>query len=490
MNKTIKLFGILLSLAAMTLFVACGDDEPGTIDDIIQPGDVIADGLYIVGPAVSTDTTANFSLVQAEVNAPDFGKQVRPGLFEAYVYLGTGQFAFASVVDEVVTTFGGAYAEEQNGDPDDITIYRGAYTEGGAAATVPEPEQLYHVTVDISTNQYILTPVDYFEIIGAATPGGWGTGTTIELKSSSADEVVFEGTEIVLRGPDQYKFRYNSNWSMNLEEGDCDSAVEPCLNYFTNFGGTISALVAGGSNLEFDGEDGAYTVTVTYTPGAGNSITASLERTGAAPEITFDPDDYKWGVIGDATAGGWDSDQNMYYAGGADNVHTWIAVVTFAETGKFKFRANDAWDVNIGGVLPADGSEQTLTSGGSDIDSPGAGQYYIIVKTADEGTTWTATMEAKGWGIIGEGSPQGNWDADIDMTADGFVDGVTTYSVTGDFTTAVWKLRAGDDWALNIGGTFDAVEFGGSDFTFAEAGNYTVVLSFDGENYSITTTKN
>ncbi|MEZ5049380.1 MAG: hypothetical protein R2766_06995 [Saprospiraceae bacterium] len=56
-----------------------------------------------------------------------------------------------------------------------------------------------------------------------------------------------------------------------------------------------------------------------------------------------------------------------------------------------------------------------------------------------------------GWGIIGTGSPTGSWDFDMNMT-EGFIGGISTYTLTGAFTTDSWKFRAGDGWALNLGG--------------------------------------
>jgi hypothetical protein len=109
----------------------------------------------------------------------------------------------------------------------------------------------------------------------------------------------------------------------------------------------------------------------------------------------------------------------------------------------------------------------------------------LIVSTADEGATWQATMTASGWGVIGSATV-GGWDADQDMTADGFDSGITTYSYTGAFTEGEFKMRAGDDWALNIGGTLGGLTLDGANVTVSEAGDYKVTLSFDGSLYTAT----
>jgi hypothetical protein len=75
-----------------------------------------------------------------------------------------------------------------------------------------------------------------------------------------------------------------------------------------------------------------------------------------------------WGIIGDATAGGWSSDQNM----------TWNATnKVFTSTinlvvGALKFRANDDWAINYGGA-----DLNALTSGGANIAIATAGNYTI-----------------------------------------------------------------------------------------------------------------
>lgn len=74
------------------------------------------------------------------------------------------------------------------------------------------------------------------------------------------------------------------------------------------------------------------------------------------------------GVIGDATPLGWDGSTALSTT---DNL-VWTGTVTFG-AGEFKFRANDAWDVNLGG------SYNNLTQGGPDLPSPGEGTYEVTL---------------------------------------------------------------------------------------------------------------
>jgi hypothetical protein len=283
----------------------------------------------------------------------------------------------------------------------------------------------------------------------------------------------------------------NDTWGINLETGECDAAAEACLSYFTNLGGTtISDLVSGGANISQE-EEGVYTVSLTYAPGAGLSVVASVVKTGDAEEITFDPENFKWGVIGDASAGGWDSDRDLFYKGlDTEKGHYWAGIAYLGAEGAFKFRANNGWDLNLGGGVTFDGAATVLIKGGDNIIAPAnPGAYYFEVFTTDEGATWSATMTSSSWGIIGE-NLEGGWDTDTDMTAGGFADGVTTYSVEGVLPAGPWKFRANDDWAINMGGSLDSLVLNGDNMELEAAVALTTItmkISLDANGNTIYT---
>ncbi len=77
-----------------------------------------------------------------------------------------------------------------------------------------------------------------------------------------------------------------------------------------------------------------------------------------------------WGVIGDATPGGWDNSTPLTYDPVAN---VWKATITFSGAGAFKFRANNGWDINLGGTDPF------LTYGGGNINSPSAGAHVVTL---------------------------------------------------------------------------------------------------------------
>ena len=73
------------------------------------------------------------------------------------------------------------------------------------------------------------------------------------------------------------------------------------------------------------------------------------------------------GIIGPAQAGGWNDDTDLTY-----NPETRAWEGTFDLTAdEFKFRANDAWDINWGGAL------DNLTQDGANLKIDAAGKYFI-----------------------------------------------------------------------------------------------------------------
>ncbi len=82
-----------------------------------------------------------------------------------------------------------------------------------------------------------------------------------------------------------------------------------------------------------------------------------------------------WGLIGDATPGGWDTDSDMTYD---PTAKVWTVTLNLTAA-KIKFRANKAWDINYGD----DGGNGTLEPGGADISVPAAGNYTVTLNLSN-----------------------------------------------------------------------------------------------------------
>ena len=179
-----------------------------------------------------------------------------------------------------------------------------------------------------------ITPLSFEEYI--YVPGnhqGWNPETAPALYGPAYDGV-YKGFSY-LNG--DFKFTRVRGWSSEYNS-----------SHFINYTGAGLAPSTDGSNITAS-EPGFYMLEVDVQA-------QSLKATATS-----------WGLIGSATAGGWDTDSDM----------TWDATdESFNFTGELaagevKFRANDGWDLNFGGEL------DNLTEGGANIAIAEAGTYQI-----------------------------------------------------------------------------------------------------------------
>ncbi|NGM63805.1 SusF/SusE family outer membrane protein [Sphingobacterium sp. SGR-19] len=127
---------------------------------------------------------------------------------------------------------------------------------------------------------------------------------------------------------------------------------------------------------------------------AGDAGNITVEENGFyrvrmdAEALTYDLLKVTWGIVGDATAGGWDQSTDMMFEGGK-GTYTWKITANLSEGG-LKFRYNNAWDFDD---IPANlgGDESNLTWGGSNIDITSAGTYNIELNLSPAG--YTAKIE-------------------------------------------------------------------------------------------------
>lgn len=236
------------------------------------------------------------------------------GLAEGYVYLTSGGIKL--VTDH---SWDDAHTFGDDGS--------GGLTNPGGNIAVAE-DGYYRIQANLSDMTYSLVKTEW-GVIGDATPSGWDDDTPLTY---DADSKTWIGAMTIL-STGEYKFRGVDDWSINL-------------------GGSLDALVQDGANIASPVTEADYAFTLDLsTP---NTYTASVNR---------------WGIIGDATPGGWDNDTDMTWNSG-NEVFTITADLT---AGEMKFRADDDWAVNLGGDLGA------LTQDGANIAVTDAGNYTITL---------------------------------------------------------------------------------------------------------------
>lgn len=87
-------------------------------------------------------------------------------------------------------------------------------------------------------------------------------------------------------------------------------------------------------------------------------------------------------IIGDATEGGWDKETVMEHS---DDFLTWTVTTTLKE-GSFKFRANNGWDINLGGSL-----DSLVFNSPDNIPAPKTGTVTITLDLSS--IPYTATVK-------------------------------------------------------------------------------------------------
>lgn len=246
------------------------------------------------------------------------------GLAEGYVYLTAGG---------IKLTIDHSWGDNSTFGDDGS----GGLTNPGGNIPVPA-NGYYRIRANLSDMTYSLLLTNW-GIIGDATPGGWGAQTALTY-NATLDKWIGGYTLTA----NAFKFRANDNWD---------------YNYGSPAGS--NQLVAGGDNISIS-QANYYAITLDFS--VPNEYTFSANR---------------WGLIGDATPGGWSDDTDMTW----DAVNNVFTVTVDLTANQFKFRANDGWDVNLGGALGA------LTPGGDNIAVSEAGNYTITLDPWNNVATMT-----------------------------------------------------------------------------------------------------
>ena len=215
---------------------------------------------------------------------------------------------------------------------------------GGAVTSV---DPVYSQTLTLTVTPFsTATEPGVLYVPGAYQ--GWDPPTAAQLLSAE-DNGEYEG---YLTFPDaeslEFKFAPQPSWDLA-------------------YGGDATTLDADGGNLSVP-EPGTY------------FITANLN------DLTWAATPSSWGVIGSATVGGWDADQDMVYDYQQD---VWT-ITTNLVPGEMKFRLNDAWEVDYGDDDPND---NVLNAGGGNIPITEAGTYDIVLNLSEDVPTYTLSKQ-------------------------------------------------------------------------------------------------
>ncbi|MEN0002591.1 MAG: SusF/SusE family outer membrane protein [Bacteroidota bacterium] len=150
-------------------------------------------------------------------------------------------------------------------------------------------------------------------------------------------------------------------------------------------------------------------------------------------------------IIGAATPGGWEADTQMEQD--PMNPDLWTISIDLV-TDELKFRANNAWDINWGATdFPTGIGEQN----GPNIPAAGCPCDVTLNVVTGEYTFVSTAPTYNTIGLIGTGTPNGDFDTDVVMEQDPNVPWV--YVIENiSLTAGDVKFRADGAWDANWGG--------------------------------------
>lgn len=187
--------------------------------------------------------------------------------------------------------------------------------------------------------------------------GEWDAGNENTKIYSVAGDGVYEGYLYFNEDTTWLKFTQVPAWEEDKTIGDPDAS---------GFSGTLQVGSWGGNNIGTD-VGPAYVLVKADLNDLESSFTAT-----------------DWGLIGSATAGQWDSDEDMTYDPVTD---TW-SITTDLVAGEIKFRANDDWAINYGDPL----GNGKLAQDGANIAIAAAGNYTITMDLSGAIYTYTVVQ--------------------------------------------------------------------------------------------------
>lgn len=306
------------------------------------PGDVVLGPVTVtpVGPVIETEYYLIGDINGWNIENLDAFKFNHSGkdvyedpIFTILVNNVTGYFKIVPKSSKDAASWDGVLGNPVDGN---TALEGDIILDGAQAMRVTEPGW---VKITLNMMEYSYT----IEIIGEMNltlyvPGGhqgWDPASAPTLYNRNFD-FKYSGYVYFADANTEFKFTAQPGWAGT--------------NYGDGGDGTIST---DGGNLKV-AEAGMYKIDVDLT-----ANTYTLTKT-------------EWGLIGDATDGGWDNSTPMSY----DPTTGLWSVTTTLKDGTFKFRANNAWDINLGGDL------NNLSYGGDNIAAT-AGTYTITLDLSD-----------------------------------------------------------------------------------------------------------
>lgn len=374
-----KLSILLFALVAFTGLNSCSSD-----DDIVFIAQPDPEGIsftntfnesYILTPATGTNVAERFVWNTVDFSTPtnityELQGSADPD-FESYRELGrTGSNNLAVTVNQMRTlaTDAGLDNEPDTEAPNTGLIYFRveAYAGTGGGTNLVETSEVISVMVVLPEAEGEEEEVFLnFFMVGDATAAGWNpNNNNTPLFRDGVNKEVYHFTGRFKGGEGVEGFKLLETLG----------AWQP--QWGISNGNLSNSEILGGDPGAFPvAADAYYTFTMDI-----NAMTYSFVPFNATGATTY----ASIGVIGDATADGWDSDQNMTKS--AFDPHIWYVKGIALEGGEIKFRADNEWDVNWGGdtamsgLATVNGPNIPVAEGTYDIWFNDLTGRYLLIK--------------------------------------------------------------------------------------------------------------
>ena len=302
----------------------------------------IADAYYLIGGPGEWNAESAMTMQFSHSSKDVFEDPVFTYTFEGNG--GTGDMWFAFGDKDAIDAVAAGTWNKLFGTTGASTDLSGSFDrrynlDGDHSFCVDGTAKFYRVSINMADMTYTISPLNFAEYLWeAGVNNDWGAiaqplycgdGNGTYVGFFYAQDADWSG------GKGAFKFQKEfNNWDVNYGFGGGDDSA--------------GTLVEGGDNIM-------------VTPGFYRAEVNLANMTYSLTPISG------IGIIGPAQAGGWSEDTDLAYN---PETRAWEGTVELAAD-EFKFRANDAWDINWGGTA------DDLIQDGPNLRIDEAGTYYI-----------------------------------------------------------------------------------------------------------------
>ncbi len=320
---------IFFTLMTFAIFTACSDDDPGAILSLGDASVMLSPSngsAYVLEEERADNTMATFRW------SPSFF-----GYTAGITYTLQMDIAGNNFNEPVaLATTTGTSADITQGRVNGVLLAKGSEEAipvdiqvRVVAAVGDNVQQLISNSISLTVTPFIVE-IEFPQLQVPGSYQGWDPSNNNTVIYSLRSDNRFEGFVFFSDPNTFFKFTDGPSWDVNYGDDGANGTLD-------RNGADISAA-----------EPGMYRLNVNL-----NNFTYTMLKTD-------------WGVIGDATPTGWDSDTDMVYNPSSQT----LEVVLNLTAGELKFRANDDWAINFGdnsgaGFLDYDGGNIQISDAGS-----------------------------------------------------------------------------------------------------------------------------